>query len=353
LQTGFEYTLNTSFTTKAERPFLPAGFELAREQLYIGYKRPRERTNAVRLPELAVEYLEDRIIVFGNGFQVEFNKDSGFLDRYLQGKHLLIEKAVRPNFWRAPNDNDFGYRMDQRLGIWRKAADNLVLRKFEVQHANLSIVRVFCDFEIPDAKSYLKMTYVVYGNGEVVMEMHFVPGIKGLPDLPRFGMQLELPDRMDLIEYYGRGPHENYCDRNTAAFIGLYKSTVFEQYYPYIRPQENGYKTDNRWLVVMDDEGRGLFFKASERFGFSSLHYTTADFDQLTKENYKHTPDVEIRQATFINIDKKQMGVGGDNSWGARPHVDYRLPAKEYKFSLSIRPFVKGFDPFELWQQTY
>jgi beta-galactosidase len=275
------------------------------------------------------------------------------MNYYKVDEKVLINKPIQPNFWRAPTDNDFGNRMDQRQGIWRNAGKNIKLQKFDVQHSNKSVVRIFATYEIPDARSTLKINYEVIGNGEVVIEMEMKPGVEGLPDLPRFGMQVELVRELNQLQYYGRGPHENYCDRFTSAFVDVYKSTVAKQYFPYIRPQENGYKTDVRWLIVESVQWEGLLFKSDPMFSFSALHYSTDDLDQLTRENYRHTTDLKRRQAVFVNIDFKQMGVGGDNSWGARPHKQYTLPAKDYKFSFSIRPYFKGDDPFKMWQEEY
>jgi beta-galactosidase len=227
------------------------------------------------------------------------------------------------------------------------------LQKLEVQHANDAVVRIFGDYSLPDVRSSLKINYEIYSTREVIIEMQINPGVEGLPDLPRFGMQVILQEGFDRLEYYGRGPHENYIDRNTSAFVGRYRSKAGEQYYPYIRPQENGYKTDARWLTLGDREQHRLLFKNGSTFGFSALHFTTEDLDQLTKENFRHTIDMHPRREVILNIDYRQMGVGGDNSWGARPHKQYTLPVTNYKFSFSFRPLAEDADPNETWQQSY
>ena len=350
---GHEYLLEFSLVTATERPFIEMGDEVASEQFFLAYKRPDARTNSLGLDELAVEYDNNDVIIHGMGFQIGFNKEEGLIRFYRIGDKDMIEAPVRPNFWRAPNDNDFGNHMEERQGIWRYAGDHLKLKSFDLQHSNLSILRIFCDFEMPDVRSELEMNYVIYGNGEVTIEMKFTPGIAGLPDLPRFGLTTQLPERMDRVEYYGRGPHENYQDRNTSAFVGLYTGNAKDFYFPYIRPQENGYRTDVRWLRFLSGRGFGLFFRSTGDFSFSALPYAIGDLDQLTKANEQHTPDLPRHDVTFLNIDLAQMGVGGDNSWGAQPHRQYRLPAKEYKFSLSLRPNAEVDDPFILWQERY
>ena len=176
--------------------------------------------------------------------------------------------------------------------------------------------------------------------------MSFEPGIKGLENLPRFGMLMVLNDAENL-QYYGRGPQENYCDRNTAAFVGHYTSTVTEQYFPYARPQENGYKTDTRWLAIGNTES-GLFIESVRPFSFSALHIPMQQLDQLTRANRQHINDIKQVDETYLHIDMKQMGVAGDDSWGSRPHEQYRIPAKAYQFKFTIKPW-KGEDGFELW----
>jgi len=158
------------------------------------------------------------------------------------------------------------------------------------------------------------------------------------PEMPRFGVHMTMPPQYDNFAWFGRGPHENYCDRNTSAHLDLYQSKVSEQYYPYIRPQENGYKTDIRWLTLTDSEGKGIMIDGLPVFSGSALHNSVEDFDQGIKTNYKHTTDVTPRDSIFVNIDMKQMGVGGDDSWGAWAHPQYQIPASDYEFRFRIFP---------------
>lgn len=243
--------------------------------------------------------------------------------------------------------------MEQRQAVWRDAGKNMQLISFEAQASNESVARIFVEHYLPDVRSTLKLNYQILGDGELIVEMEFEPGIEGLPNLPRFGMQVILVKGMNIMKYYGRGPHENYCDRNSSAFVDVYNSAVSEQYFPYIRPQENGYKTDARWLLMSSSNGSSLFFKASKHFSFSALHYSTDDLDQLTRKNYRHTFDLKPRPETFLNIDLKQMGVGGDNSWGARPYEQYTIPAAQQKFKFHMRPFSDGEDPFAVWEEKF
>lgn len=350
---GYDYRLTFRLVAKKDKPFIPEGTEIAGEQFFVYYQPISTRININKLPGLAVDNQDKELMIVGQGFEVGFNKATGLLNLYKVDETKLIDRPIQPNFWRAPTDNDFGNRMDQRQAIWRTTGKHLVLKKFDLQHANNAVVRIFAKYDIPDAKSELAISYQIYGNGEVGVEMQLFSEIPGLPNLPRFGMQVTLVKGHEQLQYYGRGPEENYCDRNTGSFVDHYYSNVSRQYFPYIRPQENGYKTDARWLAVTNNSGEGLLFKSKNHFSFSALRYSTDDLDQLTKKNYRYTKDLKSRKETFIDIDFKQMGVGGDNSWGARPHKQYTLPVASYRFSFRFKPVQKGDDYFEIWQEQF
>jgi len=174
-----------------------------------------------------------------------------------------------------------------------------------------------------------------------------------MPELPRFGMNMKIPGQYSSITWYGRGPYENYSDRNTAAFIGVHNSIVEDQYFPYIRPQENGYKTDTRWIALQDSSGKGLMFIGEPMISFSALNFSIDDLDQGTKQSYKHTNDLIPKDKVFLNIDYKQSGVGGDDSWGARPHPEYTLKYGEYEYSYIIRPLRRKVDLMDLSKKRF
>jgi hypothetical protein len=167
------------------------------------------------------------------------------------------------------------------------------------------------------------------------------------PEMPRFGNRLELPGSFNRLSWFGRGPHENYWDRKTSAFVGLYESSVDDQYFPYIRPQENGNKTDTRWIALQDEQGMGMMFIGEPLLSFSALPYTMEDLDQESKQNYRHTNDLVKRNYISLNVDYKQTGVGGDDSWHARPHPKYTLKYGEYEYSYIIRPIKDEKDLME------
>jgi beta-galactosidase len=165
-------------------------------------------------------------------------------------------------------------------------------------------------------------------------------------------MRLRVPDAFERVEWYGRGPHENYWDRAASAFIGRYQSTAREQFVPYVSPQENGYKTDVRWVALLDQEGRGLAFYGLDLISFSALRYTIEDMTQ-EKRGTMHPVDLIERDFVEVNVDYKQMGVGGEDSWGARPYPQYTLFPEDYSYRFRIRPLLPGDDPMIFSKQRF
>ncbi len=181
-------------------------------------------------------------------------------------------------------------------------------------------------------------TYTIYGSADVIVKNQFSKVSDKIPEIPRMGMQMQLPEEFTNLKWFGRGPHENYADRKTSADVGLYESTVADQYVPYIRPQENGYKTDTRWLTLTDDIGTGILITGNPLICFAALNNIHDDFESPGKlSQYRkdaksantHTNDVKPRDLVNLNVDLGQMGVGGDDSWGAQIHPEYRLPGQK------------------------
>lgn len=335
-----EYFVNFYALTRNATDLIQPNHEVAKAQFLLPFGQYK---NDIKLSEnrLVVQNSEDDLQIHGNNFMVTFDKSTGMIKSFIFNQRELFRRGPEPNFWRAPNDNDFGNRMDQRCALWRNAGEHRFLMDAKLETINKTDIKLIFEFELEDVRSYLTLTYLVKPSGEIEIESKFEPGINGLPELPRFGMKMILPVTFKYLEYYGRGPQENYIDRNTAAFVGKYKSNVSEQYFPYVRPQENGYKTEVRYMKIYNQLDYGLEFIGEPTIGFSALHFSVKDLDQLTKENYKHLNDVLPREEIYLNVDYKQMGVGGDNSWGARPHDQYQLFAQPYTFKFKIKPFLK------------
>ena len=288
------------------------------------------------------------IVKVGNkDFTITFDKSTGFLTKYQLGKEVLINQAIRPNFWRAPTDNDFGNGMQKRYVVWKKASNDLVLQKMEVTNIagemvaigkkKLDGLKVTSTFSMPETEATLILSYVVGAKGEVIITTNISNIKKGISDLPRFGNVLKLNGSLSNISWYGRGPQENYWDRNTAAFVGLYSNTVSNMLENYVRPQENGYRTDIRNVSLTDKNGKGLLFEGEELLSFSALNYGMEQFDSGDKR-IGHAYNLKADKDIFLNMDYKQMGVGGDNSWGARTHKEYTLEPKDYSYTYRITP---------------
>ena len=340
-----EWLLNVSYKLKANEGLLTAGHTIARDQLVLNaYKpQPLALANQAESNELVVEPTirdNDRnyLIVTGEDFRIEFNKHDGFLCLYeADGLSYLKEGSVlKPNFWRAPTDNDFGAGLQNRYRVWLNP--QLELTSFNQRMENgLAIVEA--RYDIPAVKGQLALTYLINNRGAIQVTQQLTADKSAkVSDMFRFGMQLQMPRSFETIEYYGRGPVENYADRNHNTFLGRYRQSVDSQFYPYVRPQENGNKTDLRWWRVLNVGGNGLEIKAEAPFSASALHYTIESLDEGTRKIQRHSNEVEQADLTNVLIDKAQMGLGCIDSWGALPLEKYRLPYQDYSFTFTLTP---------------
>jgi len=341
---GVEYFLNFSVTTTTEKSLVPNGYEIASEQIKLPFFNKMTETDITALPSLKLKQNEKSLVIAGENFQIRFNRTTGNLESFQFKGIELIEKAPEPNFWRAPTDNDLGFRMQEKSGVWRDAGRNRVLKNFAVKDTSSNQVTVWADYDLPGIKSKQQVKYIVLGNGDIIISNTFTPGKEELPDMPRFGMMMQIPKEFNQVKWYGRGPHENYQDRKTSAFVGVYESTVEELYYPYISPQENGNRTDTRWIVLTNKEGNGLMITGMPHLSWSALPYTIEDLTQESRGT-KHAYELEEKDFVSLNLDYRQMGVGGDNSWGAKPHERYRLEPQEYSYMFRLSPISKDKNP--------
>lgn len=349
---GAEYWLRLSVRLREDLPWAEKGHEIAAEQFRLPFDALAPAVDLGGLPPLRKTETEKEIVLSGPDFEARFDKSAGILVSYrYEGEELLV-KGPEPNFWRAPTDNDFGNGMEKRCAVWKEASGRRSLESFTAEPSGEASVRLMASFYLPDVGSRHRVSYLVLGSGDIIVESRIRIGKKDLPELPRFGMRLRVPDRFERVEWYGRGPHENYWDRAASAFVGFYKSTAREQFFPYVSPQENGYKTDVRWVAVRDDEGRGLAFFGMDLISFSSLRYTIEDLTQRSRGTM-HPTDLVERDFVELNVDDKQTGVGGEDSWGARPYPQYTLFPKDYVYRFRIRPLDPGDDPMSLGRQRF
>jgi beta-galactosidase len=344
---------------------LEAGTQLAAEQFELPFSAPAEKIEVAEMPEVSVNETDNEVVVSGENFTVTFDKNSGLISSYKMGDREFLQTGPAPNFWHAPIDNDFGNNLHKRSRVWRKAGENRKVESVSVSKKSENIAEVVYNFnltnnegeEIADYQS----KYSVYGSGDVLVENHFKMTQEDLPEIVRMGMNLVMPREYDQMTWLGRGPHESYWDRKTSAFVGLYEGSVADQYWPYLRPQENGNKTDVRWAAITDQDGYGLFFQGMPLINVSAHHNLLEDFESPERtdgrqvegvrvEN-RHTTDVKPRDLTSVNIDYKQMGVGGDNSWGAWTHDQYRLTEDEYSYSFRMKAITPEDNPVKLGTQ--
>ncbi len=338
---GIEFFFNIYMATREGNDMIPAGHILASEQIRLPFRPARIMPWPGNAFGLETNDAEEKLVVKGGKFSLTFDKGTGALENYLFNDHELILAAPIPYFWREPTDNDHGFRMTKRMGVWNKASNNRVLNDFTIVKADSREVQLKVTYQLSDIYSDYEILYTIELGGEVSMLATLYPGDSILPDMPRFGFYMEMPGDYDEIEWYGRGPFENYIDRKTAAFVGLYAGSVADQHVSYIRPQENGNKCDVRWMSIFDQEGYGLKFSADSLFEFTVQNYRPEDIAQETRGSNLHSVDVPQRDMVGLNLDLFQMGVGGNNSWGARPIEKYRYPAKEYTFELKFKPIVR------------
>ncbi len=337
-ETGTEYLLNIFAYTKEASAVLAKGHEVAREQFVI--HNENYFTHIPGAPGIEIKNERNAYVMNANGVEVHIGKNSGMIDRYTVNGRWFFRSNPRLNFWRPPTDNDYGNNMPALSNIWRTAGRNTSVEKIEIRD-DIDGKVIVAHIRLNDVSSTNIMTYAMNEQGELRVTSHFIAGRDNLPEIPRIGMIFSLHRPYDNFRYYGRGPWENYSDRNTAAFIGIHESKVADQYHPYARPQENGYKTDIRWFTLSNENGDGILIEGLQPIGVSALHHLPEDFDAgLTKKN-RHLSDITPRNEVVVCLDLAQRGVGGLDSWGALPFDEYRLRDKEYKYGFVIKPVKK------------
>jgi len=363
---GAEYFLNIKVSRSDEWNYVPEDHVYASAQ----FKLPVEGIAVpAKLDELAVLQTNTSgtsYEVTGTDMKVVFNLETGRMESFnYKGKELL-KKGPEPDFWRPPTDNDYGYGMDMSLGVWKKAGERSKVKKVEISQPGLGKVVMTVNYDIPgndgEKIAGFTTTYTIYGSADVIIKNQLSKVTAKVPEIPRMGMQMQLPEEFMNLKWLGRGPHENYVDRKTSADVGIYESTVDDQYVPYIRPQENGYKTDTRWLTLTDETGTGLLISGNPVISFAALKNVHDDFESPGKlSQYRkdaksantHTNDVKPRDLVNLNVDLGQMGVGGDDSWGAMIHPQYRLLDMKYEYSFRMRPVVKEDDVRKLAKERF
>lgn len=348
---GREYFLNISATQKKTKGAIPSGHEVASAQIQLTDKN----TNfEIPLTGAPLKLVQDgnTIKINGNAFTLTIDKPSGIITSFKTGGKELIKDGYgpRPNYWRAPTDNDYGYKMPVRCSVWSKASKaDLQARDMQVEQENGKTTITFNYKLHPTVTAH--MTYQIYPSGYIEITMD-TRAAEGTQFMPRAGLRMRLQGEYDNVEYFGRGPLENYPDRNTASRVGKYTTLVDSMYVPHVRPQENGHRTDVRYLKLTDDKGCGIMITAATPIQFNALKNTIEDFDggyygeadstDPAKKNIeqKHICDITPRDMVECCIDYKMTGIGGNDSWGALPEKKYICyPAKSGDtFTFIIAP---------------
>ena len=360
-----EYFVEITANTKEAWGLLPKGFEVAREQLALENKFKAEAVAIDHGQALSFKNEGDLITIANDVVRVQFDQKLGRMTSYIfKGSELLNDgKGPKPNFWRPPTDNDLGNRMQTRNIEWKKASLFAEVSEVHISQLATNLIELNVLYHLPGVNSDYSSTYTIDGNGVIFISNTMSPS-KYQGDMPRMGMRMQLPKAYSNLTYYGRGPWENYQDRKSSAFLDVYESKVSDQYVPYVRPQENGNKTDVRWASLASQMGKGLMIVAEgqhQGLGITALHMPNEDFDLTNGLNYgaeqeidpkyqledtsesnpsKHINDIKEKDLVQLNIDMIQRGVAGDNSWGARPQEKYRISGQvKQSFGFYLVPF--------------
>ena len=237
-------------------------------------------------------------------------------------------------------DNDVPNGTPVRCAQWKGTMDRAKLVKIDMLPASDNFsADVIAEYRLDEQDAYLEMNYRILGSGVIKVEMSFIPGSKELPEMPRFGMRMIMPQEYDRMTWFGRGPHENYADRKMSAAIGLYQASVWEQFHPYVRAQETANKCDTRWMSLCDKDGSGLLIVGTQPLSVSAWNFKMDAIEYVPfSVQRKHGGSVEKEDLVWVNIDLLQMGVGGDTSWGAQVHPEYTITPEARKYSFTIQP---------------
>ena len=351
-QENNDFHLNVYGYLRNGKNLIPSGHMIFKEQMEI-----KESTSSYSLSNsnkmLKVESSDDLLKVYNDDINLVFDNSNGDLISYVVNGKEFIDKAPYLNFWRAPIDNDYGNNLPLRSKEWKIASNKRVLSNIDHELLDKNI-KVTVNYSLANLKSYYTTIFLINPEGELRISNDFnYKGNLKDAEMPRFGMNFQIPKSYNNVSWYGRGPHENYVDRMDSAFMGVYSSSVSDLGFDYSRPQENGYRTQTKWLELIDDSGNGFKIFGDPYISFSAHYNTIEDFDDGVRDKKpgemgsarkrmikKQRKPIDIPKRNFIslNIDLKQMGVGGDNSWGARPLLKYIIPPGNYKYSFIIKP---------------
>ena len=350
---GNEVFLNVEFRLKNAEPLMQAGQVVAYNQLVVKEKQccghcadkmAKAKDGKNVKSKLIDKKGTDEIAITTADLTLKVNRTTGLISEYTyQGKSLLGEGGtLKPNFWRAPTDNDMGAQLQKKFKVWKNPQMNIKGVSVE-KDKKANTYSICAVYDMPEVKGELEIRYLVMPNSGVVKVTETFKATQGekVSDLFRFGMLMQLPYEMDKSQYYGRGPIENYSDRKECMNIGIYSDNADNQYFPYIRPQESGTKADIRWWKQTDAQGFGFMVKDCKPFYASAIHFDTDELDDGNDKEQRHSFNLQKSKYTNLFLDGEHMGVGGENSWGAWPLEKYRIHYGDKSFSFAIIPLNK------------
>ena len=339
---GVEYFLNLSLRLKTQTPWAPSGHEVAWAQFPFPIAAAPASENT-RPAALVLEQSPVKIVVSGEGFSASFDVSTGLLISLKNNGDELLDSPLRPDFWRAPTDNDRGNHMDKELSVWRKAHEFWTTSSVTARQPAPDRVTVMAKGQLASTGSAYTLQWTVLGTGDVLVSANFEPGAQKLPELPRFGMQTTLRAGYDRLVWYGKGPHETYRDRQDAR-VSVYKSTVREQFTSYIKPQETGNHEAVRWIALLNENDCGLLAVGAPLLSANALHSSTDDLYCATQmENY-YPYQLPHRETVTLNLDLAQRGLGGDTSWGAKPHGGFIIKPAPISYAYRLKLVRTGDD---------
>lgn len=337
-----EITINFAFASDGSQPLVDKGQVMARQQIVLnGYEFDKVDAPANTGSKIEVEETNSYVKVSAERMSVTIGKKTGMID-YLDvdGEPMLkFRESMTPEFWRAPTDNDYGASLQKKMRVWKNPQMNL--KSFDKSESKDSVV-LTANFEMPEVKAELMLRYRINAAGEVaVTEKMTTDKEAKVADLFRYGMQLQMPASFSKLEYYGRGPEENYTDRHSSSFIGKYEANVKDEYYPYVRPQESGNHTDIRYFSIFNPTtGKGITFEGYAPMECSAIPYLVEDLDAgIEKEHAwgQHSGDLVEKGLVQLHIQQRQFGLGCIDSWGASPMEKYRMHYQDRCFSFVIK----------------
>ncbi|KPL13940.1 MAG: hypothetical protein AMS26_12530 [Bacteroides sp. SM23_62] len=350
LTAGSECFLTIKFVLAQEELWADRGHIVAWDQFKMPFEAPSKVEDSLAdMAHLTLNDSGDLYSIVGKNFSIKIGKASGVIESFIYKNNQFIEAPLIPNFWRVPTDNDIENKWDHttekpiggmpvRLGVWKHAGRDRKIISIDTKQITPQLVCINTHMILPPGDTNYIINYDIYGSGDIIVSVALRPENLKIPEMPRIGMQMILQSEFNIVTWYGRGPHESYWDRKTGAAIGIYSGRVEELIHNYVRPQENGNRTDVRWIALTNETGTGLLAVGMPLLDFSAWPYTMQDLDSA-----KHIHELPRGDITTLNLDYKQMGVGGDDGWTekARPHPEYRLPLKNYKYCFRLQPYSK------------